>query len=81
MAAKGLAWPLIEGTGVHYGAFVVTDINETKAEFFHDGAASRIDFDLTLEHVDDSRRVTLGTLTPADVNAYMLGRSAGSLLF
>jgi len=63
----GRAWPLIEGTGYNYGAYVVTGLSEDKSTFFHDGAASRIDFELTLVRVDGDTSAVLGTLTPADV--------------
>lgn len=80
LAARGLAWPLVEGTGRNYGVFVVTGLSEDKSEFFIDGAAAQIDFELSLERVDDDRAVQLGTLRPEDVDIAALGRSARGLL-
>lgn len=52
MAATGKAWPLIEGTGVFYGLFVIESIDSTKSVFFQDGAARQIDFQMQLKRVD-----------------------------
>lgn len=48
MAAKGEAWPLIDGTGRVYGAFVITGIDEGMEEFFADGTPRKIDFTVDL---------------------------------
>lgn len=53
MAYTGKAWPLIEGTGTVYGMFVITGLKQTRAEFFSDGKARKIDFVLTLKKVSD----------------------------
>lgn len=53
MAAEGMAWPLIEGTGLVYGLFVIEDISETHSEFFPDGAPRKIEFALRLVRTDD----------------------------
>ncbi|WP_280569379.1 phage tail protein [Chromohalobacter sp. 296-RDG] len=63
MADKGQAWPLVEGTGRQYGLWVITKVDETSSAFFRDGAAAKIDFTLTLEHVDDRRTDLMGDLT------------------
>lgn len=60
MADQGSAWPLIEGTGVLYGLFVVEKLSTTRTVFFQDGAARRIDFTLELKRVDESRVDLLG---------------------
>lgn len=62
MADTGLAWPLIEGTGFIYGMFVITGLSKTRAEFFKDGAARRIEFTISLKRVDDNLRHLLGDL-------------------
>lgn len=63
MADQGSAWPLVEGTGRQYGLWVVTRVEETSTHFFRDGAAEKIDFVVTLEHVDDQRTDLIGRLT------------------
>jgi phage protein U len=63
MADQGKAWPLIEGTGMIYGMFVVEGLSTTRTVFFRDGAARKIDFQLSLKRVDDSRVDMLGRMT------------------
>lgn len=65
MAETGKAWPLIEGTGDHYGLFVIEEISETSSIFFADGAARKIEFDLQLTRVDDDVPDVVGTPTSA----------------
>lgn len=62
MADEGMAWPLIEGTGLFYGLFVVEEQSTTHSEFFPDGAPRKIEFSLKLARVDDepSRLGTIG---------------------
>ena len=43
-------------------AWVVTRAEETSTHFFRDGAAEKIEFNLTLEHVDDERTDLIGRL-------------------
>ncbi|WP_052443948.1 phage tail protein [Pectobacterium brasiliense] len=49
----GKAWPLIEGTGNIYGMYMITNINETRSEFFNDDKALHISFTLRLERVSE----------------------------
>ncbi|OHV11192.1 phage tail protein [Kushneria phosphatilytica] len=63
MADQGKAWPLVEGSGRQYGLWVVTGVDETSSTLFRDGAAAKIEFSLTLEHVDDNQTDRLGDLT------------------
>ncbi|SHF00066.1 hypothetical protein SAMN02745148_01563 [Modicisalibacter ilicicola DSM 19980] len=63
MADEGAAWPLIEGTGTMYGVYVIESLNERKRRHFKDGAAQQIEFDITLQRIDDQRTDLLGTLT------------------
>jgi len=63
MADTGKAWPLIEGSGLIYGEYVIEDMNETRSLFFSDGAARQIDFSLKLARTDDS--TPLGDLVTA----------------
>lgn len=62
MADQGKAWPLIEGTGYIYGLFVVDKLSTTSTLFFQDGAARRIEFQLSLKRVDDGVMNMLGEL-------------------
>ncbi|MET1080298.1 MAG: phage tail protein [Pseudomonas sp.] len=66
MADKGEAWPLVEGTGVIYGLYVIEDLTEGRTLFFSDGAARRIDFTLSLKRVDDDQVDLLGNLITPD---------------
>ncbi|MBD9400829.1 phage tail protein [Comamonas sp. CMM02] len=52
MANTGQAWPLVEGSGTVYGAYVITDLQETKTLFFVDGTPRKIEFSLSLRRVD-----------------------------
>lgn len=61
MADEGMAWPLIEGTGLFYGLFVIEEQSTTHAEFFPDGAPRKIEFTLKLARVDDEPSI-LGTI-------------------
>jgi hypothetical protein len=63
MAEQGQAWPLIEGTGYYYGLYVITALSTTRSVFFDDGAARRIEFQLTLKRVDDTRADLLGIVS------------------
>ncbi|MCE8023661.1 phage tail protein [Billgrantia aerodenitrificans] len=65
MAGDGKAWPLIEGTGKNYGLFVLESLNERKSKFFRDGAAGQIDFDMTLQRIDDDDHERLAVLDAA----------------
>ncbi len=55
MADQGKGWPLVDGNGVVYGAWVIESVNETSTLFFADGTPRRIEFALALQRVDDSR--------------------------
>ena len=52
MANTGNAWPLVDGRGYVYGAFVITTLNETSKAFWPDGTPRRIDFSIELLRVD-----------------------------
>lgn len=62
MADQGKAWPLIEGTGMIYGMFVVESLATTRTVFFKDGAARKIDFQISLKRVDESRVDMIGRI-------------------
>jgi len=77
MADTGKGYPVIEGTGVMHGLFVIEDMATTRTEFFSDGSARRIDFTLSLKRVDEQDRGLLGVL---DVSNIDLGSTLGGLL-
>lgn len=70
MANRGHAWALVEGTGTIYGAFVITELQETKSVFFFDGTPRKTEFTLTLRRVDqdddDSAAPSMGEFTAFD---------------
>ena len=53
MANTGDAWPLIDGRGHVYGAFVITTLTEAKKHLWPDGAPRQIDFTIELLRVDE----------------------------
>lgn len=53
LADEGRPLALVDGTGRVYGAYVIADLKETKTLLFPDGAARRIEFQLSLTRVDD----------------------------
>ncbi|QKV52377.1 phage tail protein [Comamonas antarctica] len=53
MANTGHAWALVEGSGTVYGAFVITELEETKTLFFVDGTPRKVEFSLNLRRVDE----------------------------
>jgi hypothetical protein len=63
MGDQGVAWPLIEGTGMVYGFFSITDLHETKTVFFRDGAARKIEFSMSLVRVGEDNLHRLGAIT------------------
>lgn len=61
MANDGSAWPLLEGSGNYYGLFVIESLNERKSDFLRDGAAQKIQFDLTLQRIDEDGTTRLAS--------------------
>lgn len=53
LADEGRPLALVDGTGEVHGAFVISSLNTTRTLFFQDGAARRIEFQLSLLRVDD----------------------------
>ncbi|XXN62768.1 phage tail protein [Enterobacter ludwigii] len=62
LADQGMAWPLIGGSGMIYGMYVIEGISNTHSEFFPNGAASKIMFTLNLKRVDESLTSMFGDL-------------------
>ncbi|CDH31729.1 phage tail protein [Xenorhabdus bovienii] len=62
MADSGKAWSFLDGSGAIYGMFIIESIDQTKSEFFADGAARKIDFTVTLRRVDENLGEMFGDL-------------------
>ncbi len=62
LADQGMAWPLIGGSGMIYGMYVIESITNAHSEFFPNGAASKIMFTLNLKRVDESLTAMFGDL-------------------
>uniref|UniRef100_UPI000C03CF18 phage tail protein n=2 Tax=Xenorhabdus cabanillasii TaxID=351673 RepID=UPI000C03CF18 len=62
MADSGKAWSFLDGHGMIYGMFVIESLDQTKTEFFADGAARKIDFTVTLKRVDENLGEMFGDL-------------------
>ncbi|MGG7447731.1 phage tail protein [Kosakonia oryzendophytica] len=54
MAEQGKQWPLIDGTGMIYGWYVISNVKENGSEFYSDGSPRKINFTLQLTRVDES---------------------------
>lgn len=54
LAETGDAMPLVDGSGIVYGNFVITSVDERHAHLMSDGTPRRIDFGLDLLRVDDT---------------------------
>ncbi len=59
--------PLIEGTGTIYGMYVITNLVIERTEFFTDGKAKKIDFNLSLSRVSEDIREGLANITMSDL--------------
>lgn len=65
MGNTGKAYPLVEGAGRVYGIYVLENMTETKRVFISNGSARHIEFDLTLQRIDDDRTDLVGSLIQA----------------
>ncbi|MNI97029.1 Phage P2 GpU [compost metagenome] len=68
MADTGKAWPMVEGTGRLCGLWIIDNLTEIRTIFFSNGAARRIEFNLSLKRVDDGRVDLLGASTGTGLN-------------
>jgi phage protein U len=64
LADAGRPLAMVDGAGAVHGAFVITSLSETRTLFFQDGAARRVDFQISLTRVDDAAMTD-----PADTGA------------
>lgn len=53
MADAGAAYTLLDGEGYVYGAYVITDLDETGRYHTAEGQARAVDFTLSLKRMDD----------------------------
>lgn len=53
MADTGEAWPMLDGAGRNYGAFVITALDETQKSILDNGVPRISDFSVTLQRMDD----------------------------
>ncbi len=53
MAETGQAFPLVDGEGVVFGAFVIESLDEVGRELMTDGMPRAIEFSIDLKRVDD----------------------------
>ncbi|WP_406705830.1 phage tail protein [Sodalis sp.] len=67
MAYTARPWPLIEGTGMIFGLFVIDNLSETRTEFYADGKAKKIEFTLSLKKVSEDVRESLAQVTADDL--------------
>lgn len=63
MADSGRAWPLIEGTGIIYGMFIIESINNVSSQLLSNGRARNIAFTIKLKRVDESYTAMFGDLS------------------
>ncbi|RXJ11471.1 phage tail protein [Lelliottia nimipressuralis] len=81
MANEGRAWPLIDGSGMIHGMYVVEKVTHTHTDLYSDGAARKIEFNLTLKRVDESLVVMYGDLkAQAETLVSSVGSWAGGLV-
>lgn len=53
MADTGEAWPMLDGAGRNYGAFVITALDETQKSIMDNGVPRISDFTVSLQRMDD----------------------------
>lgn len=61
MAKQGRSWPVVDGEGFVYGAYVILDLDETRRQILDGGQARVIDFTINLLRVDDDEGDTSAT--------------------
>lgn len=60
MADTGKSWILIQGSGRIYGAFIITELSETRTVLDGYGSPAKVEFSITLERTDDNVPALLG---------------------
>jgi len=77
MADSGRAWPLIEGTGIIYGMFIIESINNISTQLLSNGQAREITFTIKLKRVDESYTAMFGDLR--DQGMSLLNKAAAAV--
>lgn len=67
MGDRGQAWPLVDGAGHVYGAFVIEGLDETRRALWPDGTPRMSDFTLSLRRMDDDGDFDPGAASPSGV--------------
>ncbi len=65
MGDKGDAYVLVAGSGEVFGAFVIESLNTTATYLRADGVARKIEFNLTIQRVDDTAMSTAAATAAA----------------
>jgi phage protein U len=65
MGDTGKAWPMVDGTGIVYGQFVIESLGVTASYLLPNGKPRRVEFQLKLERVDDAATDAIGEAKPA----------------
>ncbi|EMB9094491.1 MULTISPECIES: phage tail protein [Escherichia] len=55
-AYTGCPWPLIDGTGLIYGMYVITGLQTTRSELDRYGKAKKIEFSISFQRCDEDMR-------------------------
>ena len=81
MAREGRARPMIGGTGIFHGMFIIEKVTHTHSDFYSDGTARKINFTLELKRVDESLMTMFGDLrTQAEELVTSARNSIGGLV-
>lgn len=71
MASTGKAWPLIAGTGIPAGMYVITSLRKTDEVFFKNGEPRKIEFELQLKRIGQD---------PLDLLPDLIGKFTSEML-
>lgn len=76
MAEQGKAWPLIDGTGVIYGMYVIDGLTDSGSDFYSDGSPRKINFTLKLKRVDESLAAMFGDIRQQGEELYYQAKTS-----
>ncbi len=63
MGDKGEPYVMVSGTGVIYGLWEITTLDETQTLFYPNGTPRKIEFSLSLHRVDDEQIKQVGLIS------------------